>query len=177
MKNDIQPAELSKRLQSGESLRIIDVRSPLEFKSGHVPGAENIPLQTITDTIPNAAPNQQIIFVCQGGVRSQAACQKVERQYPNALNLVGGTSGWISAGLGVESVPKEPMSISRQTHLVAGLILVTAFALHHWVASRWIYLATLPAFGLLLDATTGICLMSIILEKMPWNKNRKCEQE
>jgi len=63
-------------------------------------------------------------------------------------------------------------SIDRQTHFVAGLMLVAAFVLSNLVHPRWIYLALLPAFGLLLDATTGICPMTLIMRKMPWNRGR-----
>lgn len=59
--------------------------------------------------------------------------------------------------------------LERQTHLVAGLILVAAFLLAAVVDRRWIYLALLPAFGLLLDASTGICPMTMLLRRMPWN--------
>lgn len=49
------------------------------------------------------------------------------------------------------------MSVPRQAHLAAGLILAAAFALSLWVARAWIYLALVPTFGLLLHALTGIC--------------------
>jgi len=59
--------------------------------------------------------------------------------------------------------------LDRQTHLVAGLMLAAAFLLSHFVSPGWIYLALLPAFGLMLDALTGICPMTLILRRMPWN--------
>lgn len=65
---------------------------------------------------------------------------------------------------------KPNRSLDRQTHLVAGLMLVAAFVLSATVNPNWIFLAALPAFGLLLDAVTGICPMTLILAKMPWNR-------
>jgi ABC-type glycerol-3-phosphate transport system permease component len=61
------------------------------------------------------------------------------------------------------------IAFERQTHLVAGLLLLTAFALSRLEDPGWLYLALLPAFGLLLEAFTGICPMSLILSRMPWN--------
>lgn len=61
--------------------------------------------------------------------------------------------------------------VDRQTHFVAGLLLVAAFLLWRFVDPAWIYLALLPTFGLLLDAITGICPMTLILKTMPWNKS------
>ena len=68
----------------------------------------------------------------------------------------------------IRNVP-VPRSVDRQTHFVAGTILVTAFLLFYFVNPGWIYLALLPTFGLMLDALTGICPMTLILKKMPWN--------
>lgn len=61
------------------------------------------------------------------------------------------------------------MNVARQTHLVAGIIVWTSVLLAAFVGPAWIWLAALPGFGLLLDATTGICPMTLILKKMPWN--------
>ena len=173
MKKDIRPEELQARLKAGENLRIIDVRSRIEFAMGHLPGALNVPLGSIQDEIPGVSRDETLVLVCQGGVRSDTACQKVRNSYSSLFNLVGGTSAWISAGLEVEANPKSPRSLDRQTHLVAGLLLATSFILFRSVNPGWIYLALLPAFGLLLDALTGICPMTLILKRMPWNASLK----
>lgn len=62
--------------------------------------------------------------------------------------------------------------LDRQTHLVAALMLVAALVLAALVDPSWMYLALLPIFGLLLDATTGVCPMTLILRRMPWNTRR-----
>lgn len=64
------------------------------------------------------------------------------------------------------------ISVDRQTHLVAGLILVFALTLSQTVDPRWIWLAVLPTFGLLLDAFTGICPMRLVLRATHWNRER-----
>ena len=169
MKHDVQPAELNKRLNSGEKIQIVDVRTSLEFGMGHIPGALNIPLNTIDSTFDGVNPNETIVVVCQGGVRSVTACEKVDGKYPKLWNLVGGTSAWQAAGLEVEKSLKGPRSLDRQTHLVAGVLIVISFALFRSKDPSWIYLALLPAFGLLLDAFTDVCPMSLMLRRMPWN--------
>lgn len=173
MKQDIQSTDLHKRLASGEALRIVDVRSPLEFAGGHLPGAVNIPLSDIDKTIPGVDASDRVVIVCHSGMRSLTACQKVMDSHKDLFNLIGGTIAWKSAGFEVETSPKEPRSLDRQTHLVAGLLLVASFVLYRNVSSRWIYLALLPAFGLLLDAFTGICPMTLFLKQMPWNTSLK----
>lgn len=170
MKTDIDPKSLHARLDQGEKLRIIDVRGPAEYAKGHLPGAENIPLDTIGGNLPGVNPGEAVVVVCQGGMRSQTACAKVMNSHDRLLNLVGGTSAWIASGYEVEGAQKKaPWSLDRQAHLVAGLLLVIAFALFFTGTTAGIYIALLPAFGLTLDGLTGICPMRMILKAMPWN--------
>ena len=53
---------------------IIDVRSPGEFRSGHLPGALNYPLDGIKGNIPALKKiNKPLITVCRSGARSGMA--------------------------------------------------------------------------------------------------------
>lgn len=53
---------------------LVDVREPFEFSSGHVPGAENIPLGTIPAHIDRFRNiNKPIVFYCRSGMRSGQA--------------------------------------------------------------------------------------------------------
>ena len=61
-------------------------------------------------------------------------------------------------------------SLTRQSHLVGGTFCALAVSLGHFVDPVYFYIAAAPAFGLLLDALTGVCLMSIGLSFAPWNK-------
>ena len=57
----ISGAELLERIDRGEALHILDVRSEGEFGAGHVPGAVNIPftkILTSTDDVPGAAGDE-----------------------------------------------------------------------------------------------------------------------
>lgn len=169
MKQDIRPQELAARMKAGEAFRIVDVRTGAEYASGHIPGSANVPARRLRTEIAGLAKEGSLVIVCQSGVRSRFACKRIAEVHPGVLNMVGGLSAWRAAGLGIEVAPKSSRSLDRQTHLVAGLLLLTAFGLAEFVGPRWIYLALLPAFGLLLDPVTGICPMTLILKKMPWN--------
>lgn len=65
----------------------------------------------------------------------------------------------------------QPMSLGRQTHLVGGIVLLTGIAMSLTISQGWIALSALPGFGMLLDAATGICPITLILKKMPWNRS------
>ncbi len=52
---------------------IIDVRTPAEFKGGHVKGAVNIPLQSLQTNLSKIPKNKTIITCCASGMRSGSA--------------------------------------------------------------------------------------------------------
>lgn len=169
---EIPPSELSRLIQSGDKLRILDVRSRLEFFLGHIPGSQNRPLSTLRAHLDDLDPDETLVVVCLSGARSSHACTMLAQNHRTVCNLRGGTSAWKSAGHKLVTGPKAPRSLDRQSHFVAGLLLAAAFILSALVSPGWIYLAVLPAFGLLLDALTGYCPMTQILRRMPWNSGQ-----
>jgi rhodanese-related sulfurtransferase len=57
-----------------EGALIVDVRTPFEFKSGHLHGSRNIPLDTLSSKIDELKKlNQKVITVCRSGSRSATA--------------------------------------------------------------------------------------------------------
>ena len=75
---------------------ILDVRTPEEFAERHIPGAINIPNETIgTDEIPELPDKDQLILVyCRSGNRSKQASEKlVALGYTNIVEF-GGINDW-----------------------------------------------------------------------------------
>ena len=69
---------------------VIDVRTPAEFNSGHLPRAINLPLDQIETTLPHRVQDKDKILLlhCQSGMRSGVARKKlVALGYANAYNL------------------------------------------------------------------------------------------
>lgn len=62
------------------------------------------------------------------------------------------------------------ISVLRQTHIVASIMVFTGFFGSQMIHPNFIYLVALVGFGLALDGLTGFCPMVKILERMPWNK-------
>lgn len=93
--NQITPAALREKLDSGQSLELIDVREPAEHTSYNI-GGVLIPLDEIMDRrnlIPTDIP---VIFYCKMGIRSQIAIQRLQEKYgfTNLYNLQGGMERW-----------------------------------------------------------------------------------
>ena len=75
---------------------ILDVRTPSEFTDKHIPGAINVPNETIgTAQIPELPDKDQLILVyCRSGNRSKQASEKlVALGYTNIVEF-GGINDW-----------------------------------------------------------------------------------
>jgi len=75
---------------------ILDVRTPEEYAGQHIPGAVNIPNETIgTEEIPELPDKEQLILVyCRSGNRSKQASQKLAALgYTNVVEF-GGINDW-----------------------------------------------------------------------------------
>ncbi|MBJ6111647.1 rhodanese-like domain-containing protein [Hymenobacter sp. BT523] len=90
---DITPAELRQRQQAGETPLLIDVRETWEHEEGRIPGAQNIPLNSLPEKLDDLDEwkNQEIIVHCKGGGRSASAKAFLTQQgFSNVRNLLGG---------------------------------------------------------------------------------------
>ena len=70
---------------------LLDVRTEEEFKSGHVPGAINIPLDDLYSTdLDKGTP---LFVYCLSGARSRQACSYLKGQGYETTNI-GGISSY-----------------------------------------------------------------------------------
>ena len=102
----ILPVDLAARIDRGETLQILDVRSAWEFASGHVPGAVNIPFNRVLVGESNlpGSPDQELFLYCGHGPRAYMAASALRKQGRTRIVYVSGHfSGWRHAGLRVEN--------------------------------------------------------------------------
>jgi rhodanese-related sulfurtransferase len=93
--------ELADLLASG-NIVLVDVRETDEYEMGHVPGALLVPLGTVPDHL-EAFSGSPTYVICRSGARSQRACEFLQTQGREVVNVAGGTLAWIDAGLEVET--------------------------------------------------------------------------
>jgi rhodanese-related sulfurtransferase len=77
---------------------LIDVREPVEYVAGHVPGATLAPLGDLPEHaagLPRAVP---VYVICASGNRSLAAADYLARAGVDAWSVAGGTGAWLRAG-------------------------------------------------------------------------------
>jgi rhodanese-related sulfurtransferase len=92
----ITAADAKARMDSGDEIVILDVRTQEEYDAGHIPGAILIPNETIIDQQPELLPdlNAEILVYCRSGNRSaQAAKKLIAIGYTNVFDF-GGIIDW-----------------------------------------------------------------------------------
>lgn len=84
---------------------LIDVRSPQEFAEGHIPGAVNMPHDSINDYINDLEGHKDkpIIIYCRSGRRAQLAMKVLQdMDFSEVMHLEGDMLGWSAAGLTID---------------------------------------------------------------------------
>jgi rhodanese-related sulfurtransferase len=86
------------------AVKLLDVRSPGEFESGHVAGARLIPVGDLPNRLSelDAWKGEEVWVICQSGGRSAKAGQLLAGEGFQVVNVRGGTGAWIAAGKPVE---------------------------------------------------------------------------
>ena len=70
---------------------LLDVRSPQEYREGHIPGSQNVPLQQL-DNVEEVAENKEtaLYVYCHSGMRSRQAVSLLQAMgYINVHNIGG----------------------------------------------------------------------------------------
>lgn len=101
----MQAKELLQLLSSKKSPIVIDVRSGMEFSSGHIPGAIHAPNLKILLKMAQLPEDKtcQLVVTCEHGPRAQMAQGLLSMYgYKNSTLLDGHMSGWRGAGLKME---------------------------------------------------------------------------
>ncbi|GGT67293.1 MULTISPECIES: rhodanese-like domain-containing protein [Streptomyces] len=158
-------------------LTVVDVRTPGEYASGHVPGALNVPLDRLGRALPAlqaAAGRGELLVVCQSGARSEKARAQLSAHGIRALDLAGGTAGWASRGHALarpEGAPaRAGWAMERQVRLVAGSLVLIGLALGLFAHPAWQLLSAGVAGGLVFSALTNTCGMAVVLGRLPYNR-------
>ncbi len=172
-------ATLLRRLKENQDIRLIDVRSPTEFESMHIPGSYNVPMNTLDEHAPRIRQHVRdpIVFVCLSGQRATQAREKASASGPEALGEAGltqvhvladGLRAWEAAG-GEVKRGQARWSMERQIRLITGTIILASIVFSVFVPGlKWI--AAFVGAGLTFAALTNVCAMEKLLARMPWNR-------
>lgn len=150
---------------------IVDIRESDEYARTHIEGAYLMPLSVI-QCLPVKAmlQDKKVYFMCYSGGRTLEALAKLEGLHSNAAVLDGGIAAWQKAGLPIKHAART-VSIWRQIQLIVGVLLVLAWfgTIAGWNVG-WVSLFL--GLGLTYAGVSGFCGLGILLNAMPWNKDK-----
>jgi rhodanese-related sulfurtransferase len=105
-----QEALLERQQKADEATYVLDVRSPEEYASGHVPGAVNIPYDQIASRIAEVPRDQDVVLYCKSGRRAGIAAEVLAGQgYTRLQHLEGDIVAWVDKGRPVDT-PTDPVA-------------------------------------------------------------------
>lgn len=96
---EIDVQDLKARIDAGENIALIDIRSDAELAQGVLPGAEHLAMHLIPLRMADLPKDRDVVLYCRSGARSYHACNFLEQQgISNVLNLRGGIIAWARQG-------------------------------------------------------------------------------
>lgn len=101
----ISQNNLMERLTTEQAPPLIDVRTPEEYRAGHIPGAINIPLQQFQQRFAELSVyrDKEVVMYCESGMRASRGGGWLESQGFQELRFLDGHMGaWREAGLPTE---------------------------------------------------------------------------
>ena len=100
---EISVQDLKQLLDSGEAFELIDVRTPSEFDTARIEGAERLD-ETSSRRLMDLPKDTRLVFLCHHGPRgADAAARFIAQGFTNVHNVVGGMDAW-----SVEVDPQVP---------------------------------------------------------------------
>ena len=90
----ITAQQVEERLRGENPPYILDVRTIAEFRGGHIPGAQLIPLGELARRMNEIPKDRQVVTVCRSGSRSAMAAKQLQKVGFEVQNMVGGMMRW-----------------------------------------------------------------------------------
>src|SRR5574341_423943 len=108
--SQVQVSDLWDRFNSQHgNLLLVDVRESFEWELGYIEGSLLMPLGEIWQRAGEIDPDQEVILICEEGIRSStAASLLLRRGFPRATNVPGGIGDWFKANHPTVRLPKSP---------------------------------------------------------------------
>ncbi|MEV6819114.1 rhodanese-like domain-containing protein [Nocardiopsis dassonvillei] len=158
-------------LETDPRALIVDVRTPAEYESSHIPGAVNLPLEQVDAHLERIVTGAggRLVLVCRSGRRA-GRCRNTlaGAGLDDTVVLEGGMNAWEAQGAPLER-GRERWALERQVRLVAGgIVLGSVLASPLWFPA--VAVAGVVGAGLVLAAVTDTCAMGMALSRLPCNR-------
>lgn len=130
---------------------VIDVREPAEYAEGHVPGAINIPLRTLTDHLDVIPMDRPVVVYCASGHRAGIATTALQTiGYSNVRSFAPSWNGWTAAEMASSTALVEPQIVGLPDVDPAVVAAVGDFT--STIPEGWLVVKTVDDLQAALDA-------------------------
>jgi rhodanese-related sulfurtransferase len=93
--HEVGALELKTKLASEEPPLLLDVREPYEWQDGGIPGAVQMPMNTVPQRMNELPRDREIVAYCEVGERSWLVADFLMRNgFSRVSNLGGGMIAW-----------------------------------------------------------------------------------
>jgi rhodanese-related sulfurtransferase len=170
----ISPGEALEKVNR-EGARLIDVRTPAEYRSIRATGAELHELSALSEeyidhTLLAKDAGKPLLILCKSDKRATQAAKLIEgRTTAPVLVVKGGTDLWDEQKLPVEK-GKAVMSLERQVRVAAGGLVFIGTLAGIFFHEAFLVVPAFVGAGLVFAGITDTCAMGMLLAKMPWNR-------
>jgi len=99
---DFRAVEAQEQLAQSKDVKILDIRTPAEFQSGHLQGAVNVDYyaKDFEDSLKKLDKNAQYLVYCRTGNRSSSALKKMHKLgFTKVWHMSRGIEDWKGTGL------------------------------------------------------------------------------
>ena len=105
---EMDAQELKARLDAGDDIALIDIRSDAEVAQGILPGSEHLAMHLIPLRMHDLPKDKDVVLYCRSGARSYHACNFLGQQgISNVVNLRGGIIAWARQGYEIAAPQKQ----------------------------------------------------------------------
>lgn len=120
--SNLSATEFAKKLNQTKDAQLVDVRTPGEFRNGHLKNAMNIDWNAddFAEKAKALDKDKSVFLYCMSGPRSTAAAEKLQEMgFKNIYEMQGGMMKWRNANLPeIKASTSAGMSLSQYNELL-----------------------------------------------------------
>jgi len=167
----ISPKDAQELVSKEPKVKLLDVRSALEFNETHLKDSINIPIDMLGLKIKNLSQGgESYIVFCRTGNRSPMAADMLLQSGISSVKVMeGGLTRWQKERLPVIK-GQGGISLERQVRIIAGSLILLGITLAWLIHWAFIFISVWVASGLTFAGLTDNCLLGMLLMKLPYNK-------
>ncbi len=167
----VSPKAAHDLISQDPAVKLLDVRSALEFNEVHIKDSVNIPIDMISAKLNEIGQSgQSYIILCRTGNRSpMAADMLIQSGISSVKVMAGGITEWQKDRFAVIK-GAGGISLERQVRIGAGSLVLAGILLSILVSPWFLGISLFVACGLIYAGITDNCMMGMLLMKLPYNK-------